>query len=86
MFFFKELSKKLEANKASGLVRAIKCDVAKEAEILSMFSTIKSEFGGVDVCINNAALAHVTPLSSGDADKFRHMLEVCNFTHFFHDS
>ena len=67
----------MEEEKSSGLVRAVKCDLCKEEDILSMFSAIKSEFGGVDVCINNAGLAHVAPLSSGETEKFRSMLEVC---------
>ena len=57
-------------------MKAIRCDLAKEEEILAMFAAIKSEFGGVDVCVNNAGLAHDAPLTSGETWQFRQTLEV----------
>ena len=41
-----------------------------------MFDKIKKDFGGVDVCINNAGLAHNAPLLTGSTEHWRHMLEV----------
>ena len=55
---------------------AIKCDVRKEEDILSMMSKIKSQFGGADICINNAGLAHNAPLLSGSTEMWREMLEA----------
>ena len=55
---------------------AIKCDVSKEEDILSMMSAIKSQFGGADICVNNAGLGYDEPLLTGDAEKWRHVLEV----------
>lgn len=75
---FQELSVNLNAANCPGLVRAIHCDVTKEEDILAMFAAIKAEFGGVDVCINNAGLAHDAPLISGETAAFRNMLEVNN--------
>ncbi len=56
---------------------AIRCDVSKEEEILEMFAKIKSQTGGVDVCINNAGLNHNAPLLSGATSAWREMVEVC---------
>lgn len=39
---------------AKGKLHAYQCDLSKEDEILSLFEWIKSNVGGVDVCINNA--------------------------------
>ena len=55
---------------------AMKCDVGKEEDILSMMSAIKSQFGGADICINNAGLGYDEPLLSGHTEKWRHVLEV----------
>ena len=55
---------------------AIKCDVRKEEEILSMFDNIKTQFGGADVCINNAGLGRVSPLLSGTTEDWREQMEV----------
>ena len=54
----------------------MKCDIRKEEDILSMMSAIKSQFGGADICINNAGLAHNAPLLSGSTEMWKQMLEV----------
>ena len=43
-----------------------------------MFGRIQSELGGVDVCINNAGLAHCAPLLSGSTADWKNMLDVNN--------
>ena len=55
----------------------MKCDVSKQEEIVGMFETIKEKHGGVDLCVNNAGLAHDAPLLSGCYDQWRDMLDVC---------
>jgi len=54
----------------------MKCDVRKEEDILSMMSTIKSQLGGADICVNNAGLGNNAPLLSGTTEQWREMLEV----------
>lgn len=41
-----------------------------------MFSAIKTLHQGVDVCINNAGLAHPEPLLSGKTELWRNMIDV----------
>ena len=62
----------------------MKCDVSKEEDILSLMSAIKSQFGGVDICINNAGLAYDEPLLTGDTEKWRHVLEVSPGVYLMH--
>ncbi len=52
MNFVYQLGEGLES--AKGKLHAYQCDLSKEDEILSLFEWIKSNVGGVDVCINNA--------------------------------
>ena len=54
----------------------MKCDVRKEEDILSMMSAIKLQFGGADICVNNAGLGNDAPLLSGTTEQWREMLEV----------
>ena len=54
---FQTLSQELSP--AGGKLVAMKCDVSKEEDILSMMSAIKSQFGGADICINNAGLGQL---------------------------
>ena len=58
---------------------AVKCDVSKEDEVKAMFAAAKAEFGGVDMCVNNAGFALDAPLLSGSTEDWRSMLEVRNF-------
>uniref|UniRef100_A0A672Y735 Dehydrogenase/reductase SDR family member 11 n=1 Tax=Sphaeramia orbicularis TaxID=375764 RepID=A0A672Y735_9TELE len=60
----------------SGVLVPFKCDLHNEEEILSMFSAIKSQHQGVDVCINNAGLAYPEPLLNGKTSAWKSMLDV----------
>jgi len=54
----------------------IQTELRDEDSILSMFETIRSQWGGVDVLINNAGLGHKTALIDGETEKWREMLDV----------
>ena len=41
-----------------------------------MFDQIKSDYGGVDVCINNAGLIKNAPILSGATEDWAEMLQV----------
>lgn len=41
-----------------------------------MFAAIKAQHGGVDVCINNAGLAHPEPLLNGKTSDWKNMVDV----------
>ena len=48
-----------------------------------MFAEIKEKYGGVDVCINNAGLAHLAPLLEGKTEDWKHMFEVSSLAQRF---
>ena len=73
--FIQDLSKQLCGENIGRLV-AVKCDVSVEEEVKAAFEKAKTEFGGVDVCINNAGLAHNAPLLSGATSEWKSMLDV----------
>ena len=50
-----ELSKSLKS--AKGKLYAVKCDVSKDSDIETAFKWIKGNLGGVDILVNNAAVA-----------------------------
>ncbi|KAG7243111.1 hypothetical protein INR49_016486, partial [Caranx melampygus] len=60
-----KLSAECQTAGLSGVLVPFKCDLTNEEEILSMFSIIKEQHKGVDVCINNAGLGHSEPFMSG---------------------
>lgn len=57
-------------------VLALNVDLRQEADIITMFNTIRDKWGGVDVLINNAGLGHKEPLMTGETEAWREMLEV----------
>lgn len=72
----KRLSEECQTAGFSGVLVPYKCDLSNEEEILSMFADIKSQHQGVDVCINNAGLAHPDPLLNGTTSGWKNMLDV----------
>lgn len=54
----------------------MKCDVRVEDDVKAVFQKAVAEFGGVDVCVNNAGLAHDAPLLSGATSNWKEMLDV----------
>ncbi|KAL3991662.1 translation initiation factor eIF-2B subunit alpha [Sarotherodon galilaeus] len=59
-----------------GVLVPFKCDLTKEEEILAMFAAIKEQHKGVDVCINNAGLAHPEALLNGKTSAWKNMWDV----------
>lgn len=51
-------------------------DLRDVSQIEAMFAQVAQRWGGVDALINNAGLGHASPLSSGDAEQWREMLDV----------
>ena len=65
-----------EVTGAPGKIVARKCDVSKEEQILALYDSIKTEYCGADVCINNAGLSHNSPLLNGLTEDWREIMEV----------
>ncbi|MEM8780852.1 MAG: SDR family NAD(P)-dependent oxidoreductase [Cyanobacteria bacterium P01_G01_bin.49] len=66
----------VELEKIGCEVFAQPVDLRQEADILSLFKTIRQQWGGIDILINNAGLGHREPLMTGDTEAWREMLEV----------
>ncbi|XP_019855960.1 PREDICTED: dehydrogenase/reductase SDR family member 11-like isoform X4 [Amphimedon queenslandica] len=72
----KKLSDSLGTTASGGKLVGMKCDVTNEDDIKSVFSYAKDQFGGIDVCVNNAGLSHSSSLLTGDTKEWRNMLDV----------
>ncbi|XP_032177938.1 dehydrogenase/reductase SDR family member 11 isoform X3 [Mustela erminea] len=53
-----------------------RCDLSSEEDILSMFSAVRSQHSGVDICINNAGSARPDTLLSGSTSGWKDMFNV----------
>lgn len=54
----------------------VQADVSKEEEILTMFSTVIAEFGGIDILVNNAGIQYETPSHEITAADFDQIIGV----------
>ena len=59
---------------AGGQAQAIQADVSREADVLAMFSQLGS--GPLDILINNAGIAHSSPIEALDVDDFDRLIGV----------
>lgn len=73
---YQALQQKLKGDGLPGEVIPVQCDLRKEDEILKMFDLIKTKYGGVDVCVNNAGVGTHSTLLEGTTEDWREMLEV----------
>ncbi|XP_047500817.1 dehydrogenase/reductase SDR family member 11-like isoform X2 [Penaeus chinensis] len=72
----RQLALSKELSGMPGSLTAMKCDLTKDSEVLNLFSGIKQQFGGVDVCINNAGMSHNHSLLDGTPEEWREMLDL----------
>ncbi|XP_017395339.1 dehydrogenase/reductase SDR family member 11 isoform X1 [Cebus imitator] len=71
-----ELAAECKSAGYPGTLIPYRCDLSNEEDILSMFSAICSQHGGVDICINNAGLGRPDSLLSGSTSGWKEMLNV----------
>lgn len=55
---------------------ACKCDVSNEEEVINLVNTVVSEFGSIDVLVNNAGICCDTLLLDKTVDNFRKIIDV----------
>lgn len=69
-----DLAERLGARGAD--VLPVVVDLRREGDIAALFTRVRSEWGGVDVLVNNAGLGRHAPLVDGQTDAWREILEV----------
>src|SRR5690242_4520501 len=62
--------------KRRGLAAGVVVDVTDEASVAAGFAEACRQYGGIDVLVLNAGVAHVSPIAEMDAAAFRHVLDV----------
>ncbi|XP_044104416.1 dehydrogenase/reductase SDR family member 11 isoform X2 [Neovison vison] len=71
-----ELAAECKSAGYPGTLIPYRCDLSSEEDILSMFSAVRSQHSGVDICINNAGLARPDTLLSGSTSGWKDMFNV----------
>ncbi|XP_032946207.1 dehydrogenase/reductase SDR family member 11 isoform X1 [Rhinolophus ferrumequinum] len=71
-----ELAAECKSAGYPGTLIPFRCDLSNEEDILSMFSAIRCQHSGVDICINNAGLARPDTLLSGSTSGWKDMFNM----------
>ncbi len=67
-------AKEIEA--AGGVALPIQCDIRDEEQIAAAIEKTATEFGGIDILINNASAINLTPTLATPAKRFDLMFDV----------
>lgn len=70
----REVVREIRARGGEGL--AVKADVAKKSEVVAMIERIQSEWGGIDILMNNAGIALDAPAESMSEDDWDRVIDV----------
>lgn len=65
-----------EITKAGGKAIAIKADVSKEDEVLSMFDQVRKEFGTLHILVNNSGIQVDAPLLEMTLEQWQKVIDV----------
>ena len=72
-------------NEAGGVAMAVQADVSDRAQVSAMFTVIESQLGGVDILVNNAAVARQSLFTDISPEEWRNTFAV-NVDGMFHCS
>jgi rhamnulose-1-phosphate aldolase/alcohol dehydrogenase len=67
---------RIEQRHGSGSAMSVVMDVTDEASVRNGFAKITRAYGGVDVIVPNAGIAHVSAIEDLSVDDFRRVMEV----------
>jgi 3-hydroxybutyrate dehydrogenase len=68
---------------AGGSAIGVGCDVTKESELTAALDRGASEWGRLDVLVNNAGLQHVSPIEEFPSEKFELLIRVMLIAAFY---
>lgn len=70
------IAERIDASSSPGSVVAIRMDVTDETSVVAGFDEIARTFGGIDVVVPNAGVAHVCSIEKMDVADFRRVMDI----------
>ena len=65
-----------EIRAAGGMALPIVCDIRDEAQVIAAVDKTVAEFGGIDICVNNASAISLTDSQTTDMKRFDLMMGI----------
>jgi 3-hydroxybutyrate dehydrogenase len=63
-------------------VQGVECDVTKEQDIQAVLDQVITQYGRIDVLVNNAGLQHVAPIEEFPTEKFELLIKIMQVAPF----
>ncbi|RTL53965.1 MAG: NAD(P)-dependent oxidoreductase [Bradyrhizobiaceae bacterium] len=61
---------------AGGNALPVACDIRDEAQVIAAVDQAVKEFGGIDICVNNASAISLTPVQATEMKRFDLMMAI----------
>jgi citronellol/citronellal dehydrogenase len=65
-----------EVRAAGGKALPVVCDIREEAQVMEAIEKTVAEFGGIDICVNNASAISLTNSQATDMKRFDLMIDI----------
>src|ERR1700744_173429 len=65
-----------EIRAAGGKALPVLCDIREEAQVIAAIDKTVAEFGGIDICVNNASAISLTNSQATDMKRFNLMMSI----------
>src|SRR5882672_7147207 len=65
-----------EVRAAGGKALPVLCDIRDEAQVIDAIDKTVAEFGGIDICVNNASAISLTDSQATDMKRFDLMIDI----------
>src|SRR6478609_11609284 len=65
-----------EIRAAGGKALPILCDIREESQVIAAIEATIAEFGGIDICVNNASAISLTSSQATDMKRFDLMMGI----------
>src|SRR6201996_8808095 len=65
-----------EIRAAGGAALPVLCDIRDEAQVMAAVDKTVAEFGGIDICVNNASAISLTDSQATDMKRFDLMMDI----------
>ena len=65
-----------EVKTAGGQALPVACDIRDEVQVIEAIEKTVAEFGGIDICVNNASAIRLTDSQGTDVKRFDLMMEI----------
>jgi len=72
----RQTAERVEATTEKGRAIGLRMDVTDDESVKGALSSIARHFGGIDVVVPNAGIAHVAPIDELTTNEFRRVMEV----------